>query len=105
MSQNLLILGGTSEATHLSKLVALAKINATLSFAGRVKRTKPQPIPIRIGGFGGPEGLCDYIVQNKPGTDERRHQRELLNCRKVRKRRAFYRGYFFILLQKKKIKL
>ena len=65
MSQNLLILGGTSEATHLSKLVAVAKINATLSFAGRVKRTKPQPIPIRVGGFGGPEGLCDYIVQNK----------------------------------------
>ena len=61
MSQNLLILGGTSEATHLSKLVAVAKINATLSFAGRVKRTKPQPIPIRVGGFGGPEGLCDYI--------------------------------------------
>ena len=60
-----MILGGTSEATHLSKLVALAKINATLSFAGRVKRTKPQPIPIRVGGFGGPEGLCDYIVQNK----------------------------------------
>ncbi len=60
-----MILGGTSEATHLSKLLAVAKINATLSFAGRVKRTKPQPIPIRVGGFGGPEGLCDYIVQNK----------------------------------------
>ncbi len=60
-----MILGGTSEATNLSKLVALAKIKATLSFAGRVKRTQPQPIPKRVGGFGGAEGLRDYIIQNK----------------------------------------
>jgi precorrin-6A/cobalt-precorrin-6A reductase len=64
MSQNLLILGGTSEATQLSKLIALAKIKATLSFAGRVERTKPQPIPKRVGGFGGAEGLRDYLIDN-----------------------------------------
>ena len=59
-----MILGGTSEATQLSKLIALAKIRATLSFAGRVERTKPQPIPKRVGGFGGAEGLRDYIINN-----------------------------------------
>jgi precorrin-6A/cobalt-precorrin-6A reductase len=64
MSQNLLILGGTSEATQLSKLIALAKIKATLSFAGRVERTKTQPIPKRVGGFGGAEGLRDYLINN-----------------------------------------
>ena len=73
MSQNLLILGGTSEATHLSKLVAVAKINATLSFAGRVKRTKPQPIPIRVGGFGGPDGLCVTLFKTKLPTLSMRH--------------------------------
>lgn len=59
-----MILGGTSEATQLSKLIALAKIKATLSFAGRVERTKTQPIPKRVGGFGGAEGLRDYLINN-----------------------------------------
>ena len=36
-------------------------MRATLSFAGRVEHLKPQVLPVRIGGFGGAEGLADYI--------------------------------------------
>jgi len=61
MSPTLLILGGTTEATALAQLVADRGIDATLSFAGRVARPNPPPIPMRIGGFGGAEGLADYL--------------------------------------------
>ena len=62
---NLLILAGTTEATDLAKLVAQAGIDATLSYAGRVERTKPQPLPKRIGGFGGARGLAEYLRQEE----------------------------------------
>lgn len=32
-----------------------------MSFAGRVERPKPQPVPRRIGGFGGIDGLVAYL--------------------------------------------
>ena len=60
---NLLILAGTSEASALAKHVGDAGIKACLSYAGRVERTKPQPIPKRIGGFGGVAGLCEYLEE------------------------------------------
>lgn len=61
MTANLLILGGTTEASRLAEAVAAIGAPATLSYAGRVSRPKEQPLPIRIGGFGGPDGLADYI--------------------------------------------
>ena len=61
MRTHLLILAGTTEATDLAKLVAAANIPATLSYAGRVERTKPQPLPKRIGGYGGAQGLATYL--------------------------------------------
>jgi len=36
-------------------------MNATLSYAGRVANPKPQPVPVRIGGFGGVDGLAAYL--------------------------------------------
>lgn len=39
-------------------------LRATLSFAGRVERIKPYPVPTRIGGFGGAQGLAYYLAQN-----------------------------------------
>lgn len=36
-------------------------VTATLSLAGRVERPKRQPLPMRVGGFGGVAGLQDYI--------------------------------------------
>jgi precorrin-6A/cobalt-precorrin-6A reductase len=65
MRTHLLILAGTTEATDLAKLVAEANIPATLSYAGRVKRTKPQPLPKRIGGYGGAQGLAEYLLAEK----------------------------------------
>ena len=56
MAINLLILAGTIEATLLAKEISDVGVNAVLSYAGRVERVKPQPLPKRIGGFGGVEG-------------------------------------------------
>lgn len=39
-----------------------AGLTATVSYAGRVARPAEQPVPHRIGGFGGINGLTDYIV-------------------------------------------
>ena len=61
MQPNLLILGGTQEATSLAKIIAKHQIKATLSYAGRVERIAEQPLPKRIGGFGGVSGLTDYL--------------------------------------------
>lgn len=58
---NLLILGGTVEASALARVCAARGIAATLSYAGRVARPKPQPVPVRNGGFGGVAGLADWL--------------------------------------------
>lgn len=36
-------------------------MRATVSYAGRVARPKRQPVPRRIGGFGGADGLVRYL--------------------------------------------
>ncbi|MDG1472493.1 MAG: cobalt-precorrin-6A reductase [Ascidiaceihabitans sp.] len=64
MAHTLLILGGTTEATALAIAVHEAGITATFSYAGRVARPKRQPLPTRIGGFGGVDGLVNYIREN-----------------------------------------
>lgn len=64
MPPNLLILGGTTDATALARLAAEHGINGTVSFAGRVERPRRQPLPQRVGGFGGVEGLAAYLSEN-----------------------------------------
>jgi precorrin-6A/cobalt-precorrin-6A reductase len=64
MTDHLLILGGTTEATALAHVLHDAGIKATFSYAGRVARPKRQPLPTRIGGFGGVDGLADFIHEN-----------------------------------------
>ncbi len=61
MTPTLLILGGTTEATALANLAAERGVQGTVSFAGRVDRPRRQPLPQRVGGFGGVDGLADYI--------------------------------------------
>ena len=57
-----LILGGTTEASALARaLVDRTDLNAVLSLAGRTEAPTPPPITHRIGGFGGVEGLIDYL--------------------------------------------
>jgi precorrin-6A/cobalt-precorrin-6A reductase len=58
----LLILGGTSEANALARRIAdEPAIAPVLSLAGATANPAPAPIPQRIGGFGGAEGLAAYL--------------------------------------------
>ena len=62
----ILVLGGTSEATRLAKALAdRPDIDATLSLAGRTEAPAAQPIPTRVGGFGGVEGLAAWLVEHR----------------------------------------
>ncbi|MEA1673516.1 cobalt-precorrin-6A reductase [Nitrospirillum sp. BR 11163] len=57
-----LVLGGTTEARQLAALLADdTRFQATLSLAGRTRDPAPQPLPTRVGGFGGAEGLADHL--------------------------------------------
>jgi precorrin-6A/cobalt-precorrin-6A reductase len=61
-----LILGGTTEASRLARLLAGdLRFEATLSLAGRTVAPRPQPIATRVGGFGGADGLADFLRQQK----------------------------------------
>jgi len=40
-------------------------MTATFSYAGRVARPDGQPIPTRIGGYGGADGLAAYLTKEK----------------------------------------
>ena len=39
----------------------MPRIDAVLSYAGRTDNPTPPPIPWRVGGFGGIDGLVDYL--------------------------------------------
>ncbi|MGP4843126.1 cobalt-precorrin-6A reductase [Marinobacter sp. 1Y8] len=62
---NILILGGTTEASALAQALAERNITATFSYAGRVATLKTQPLPVRVGGFGGVEGLIRYLQTHR----------------------------------------
>jgi precorrin-6A/cobalt-precorrin-6A reductase len=58
----LLILGGTTEASALARLLANdARHEAILSLAGRTANPLAQPIATRVGGFGGADGLAHWL--------------------------------------------
>jgi precorrin-6A/cobalt-precorrin-6A reductase len=62
----ILILGGTAEARQLAgRLAGRAGLDITLSLAGRTATPAAQPVPIRVGGFGGAEGLANYLVSER----------------------------------------
>lgn len=56
-----LVLGGTADASLLAAEIARAGIDAVYSYGGRTRAPAGQPLPTRIGGFGGVSGLADYI--------------------------------------------
>ena len=56
-----LLLGGTTEAGHLAQALADAGVDAVYSYAGRTDHPALPPIPHRIGGFGGVEGLAAWL--------------------------------------------
>jgi precorrin-6A/cobalt-precorrin-6A reductase len=58
----ILILGGTTEARQLGEnLAGRPGLAVTLSLAGRTARPVRQGVPTRVGGFGGPQGLANYL--------------------------------------------
>jgi precorrin-6A/cobalt-precorrin-6A reductase len=60
--KRLLILGGTGEATALAARCAeISGLEVVTSLAGRTSRPEIPKGSIRIGGFGGVEGLTEYL--------------------------------------------
>lgn len=55
------MLGGTTEASALAKALADQGIAGVFSYAGRTGSPVQQPLPQRIGGFGGVDGLVAYL--------------------------------------------
>ncbi|MDE1897130.1 MAG: cobalt-precorrin-6A reductase [Rhodospirillales bacterium] len=64
MNPRILLLGGTYEASRMARLLAEAGADAVFSYAGRTDAPIAQPLPTRIGGFGGVEGLVGYLQAN-----------------------------------------
>ncbi|BCG93904.1 cobalt-precorrin-6A reductase [Mesorhizobium sp. 131-2-1] len=66
MTHRILILGGTTEARQLAgRLAARADLSVTLSLAGRTESPVAQGVPVRIGGFGGADGLAAHLGREK----------------------------------------
>ncbi|MFP4405362.1 cobalt-precorrin-6A reductase [Rhodosalinus sp.] len=61
MACKLLILAGTTEATAFARAASDRGLDGIVSFAGRVERPLRQPLPQRVGGFGGAAGLACYL--------------------------------------------
>jgi precorrin-6A/cobalt-precorrin-6A reductase len=64
--RRILILGGTAEARQLGeRLAALTDFAVTMSLAGRTASPLAQSVPVRVGGFGGAEGLAEYLAAER----------------------------------------
>ena len=61
----ILILGGTAEARQLAGSLAVAGRDVISSLAGRVRDPALPAGRLRIGGFGGADGLSDYLRTNQ----------------------------------------
>ncbi len=57
----ILLLGGTTEASLAARALAEAGVDAVFSYAGRTDAPAQQPLPMRVGGFGGVQGLVGYL--------------------------------------------
>ena len=58
----ILLLGGTSEARALAARLIADGVPVTSSLAGRVAKPRMPVGPVRVGGFGGVEGLRSALV-------------------------------------------
>ena len=54
---------GTTEAGALARALADRGADAVYSYAGRTANPVGQPLPTRVGGFGGIEGMMAYLRQ------------------------------------------
>ena len=64
--RHLLILGGTADARAIAaRLAADTSLRVTTSLAGRTKNPMTISGDVRTGGFGGADGLAQWIAQNQ----------------------------------------
>ncbi|MFD1198527.1 cobalt-precorrin-6A reductase [Brucella gallinifaecis] len=61
----ILILGGTAEASKLAAILNTLPVESITSLAGRTANPAPIHGKLRIGGFGGAEGLATYLTNEK----------------------------------------
>jgi precorrin-6A/cobalt-precorrin-6A reductase len=66
--RTVLVLGGTSEARELATVLHQRHLAVVTSLAGRVSRPHLPPGKIRIGGFGGAEGLERWLRELVPSA-------------------------------------
>lgn len=60
-----LLLGGTAEARALARVLLEQGRPVLSSLAGRVSEPALPPGPVRIGGFGGPDGLARFLLEHR----------------------------------------
>jgi precorrin-6A/cobalt-precorrin-6A reductase len=60
----ILVLGGTGEARQLAEDLVEREVRVVSSLAGRVARPRLPVGEVRVGGFGGPEGLAAWLREN-----------------------------------------
>jgi precorrin-6A/cobalt-precorrin-6A reductase len=69
MAMTVLLLGGTSEARALAaELAHRAELRVISSLAGRVSNPSMPVGEVRVGGFGGAEGLAAYAMAERVGA-------------------------------------
>ncbi len=65
---HVLILGGTTEARQLAEELTVPPdpgLRVTSSLAGRVARPRRPAGEVRVGGFGGPEGMASWLREHR----------------------------------------
>ncbi|MBB4663746.1 cobalt-precorrin-6A reductase [Conexibacter arvalis] len=62
-----LILGGTGEARELAALLHRDNVAVISSLAGRVARPRLPVGEVRVGGFGGPAKLAEWLTRERIG--------------------------------------
>lgn len=64
--RRVLVLGGISEARALaSRIAADPRLEGIVSLAGRTDAPLEYELPMRVGGFGGAEGLAQYLIEQR----------------------------------------
>jgi precorrin-6A/cobalt-precorrin-6A reductase len=64
--RRILILGGTTEARRLAeRLAERVDVDVTVSLAGRTTAPAAHAVQVRVGGFGGAEGLGQYLTTER----------------------------------------
>ncbi|WP_426567154.1 cobalt-precorrin-6A reductase [Angustibacter sp. McL0619] len=62
----MLLVGGTGEARDLAQELVRAGVRVVSSLAGAVSRPRLPAGEVRIGGFGGVDGLRSWLLEHRP---------------------------------------